>query len=489
METKTFDITDKKAVIRKNDYVRFTCKNCGKSSVIRYSSYLNHPDICFSCNMSASIKKVGGHKTSEETKAKLRKSWESRDRKAIQDKRKLTNIAKYGVDNPAKIESVKKQIESTNMQRYGTSTPLQNSEVKAKIKQTLLKHYGSYSNRPGNKLLHEKFLQQRDNELNSIEWLDKDSFHGKYDNGPIYYHFKCLKCGNEFTDDFHSGMPICRVCNPIAKKISNGEKEVADYIKSIYRGTVIENDRSVLNGKELGIWIPDLKIAIEYNGTYWHGYRADTIATLSEFKHNTEAKRLACHNLGIRLINLDECDWIDRPEVFKRFFQDLLLPRIRVPARKCTVKNIDLNTARDFCEMYHVNGFRGGSTKLGLYLNDELLAVAIFAHHPKFQNECIRLVFKTGYDIIGGWAKLQKHFGKPFLHYVNLKYFDGDNKTGCGYRFYLHKHVYYRNQLQKKSLSKYLSEVNSNLSDFQNCLIDGGIAIFDVGNDIRFYNK
>jgi hypothetical protein len=159
-----------------------------------------------------------------------------------------------------------------------------------------------------------------------------------------------------------------------------------------------------------------------------------------------------------------------------------------VYARNCDFKVIDTKTAKDFCEYYHVNGFRGGQFKYGLYNDEELVCVAIFAPYRK-EHECVRLCYKTGVDIIGGWAKIQKHFGKKFLHYVNLKYFSGINKTGIGFRFLCGDKLLHRNALQKKTgLYKYCKNIDSNLSDFQNCINNNMIAIFDLGNDIRWYN-
>lgn len=301
--------------------------------------------------------------------------------------------------------------------------------------------------------------------------------------------FKCNKCGSIFKDDFHSGQPVCRVCNPNWYNTSKAEKQIVDFLKSFYNGVILENDRNVLDGKELGIYLPEKKIAIEYNGTYWHGYRKDTTLTLSEFKKRIEEKRLLCERKDIRLITIDEADYNERKDIINNFLKDAIAPRKRVYARQCEFREIGTKTAKDFMETYHINGYRGGSYKCGLFYNGELICAAVFGKHKKYENECIRLCYKTGYDIVGGWEKVQKHFGKKFLHYVNLKYFRGENKTGCGYRCYLHKHLYARQQLQRKTLHKYIDKVDEDSSDFQNVLNAGGIIIYDLGNDIRIYNE
>lgn len=416
--------------------------------------------------------------------------YSSIDYKTRNEKIKKTVQEKYGVDNVARLETFKEKRAQTCFERYGDIIPTKNELIKEKQRKTILDRYGSFDNMPGPKASHKKFMEYRDLESNDLDliWLDQDKFRGKYENGPIYYTFKCKKCGSIFKDDFHSGSPICRKCNPTLNGTSNQEEQIYEFIKSVYNGSIIRHDRTVLNGKELDFYFSDLKVAIEYNGTYWHGYRKDTNISISAFKKKIEEKRLLCESKDIRLITIDEADYIERPDVFNRFIQDTICPRKRIFARNCTIRDIDTETAKEFCNYYHVNGFKGGYKKLGLFYNEELIVVAIFGKHSKYENECIRLVYKTGYDVIGGWAKITKHFGKKFLHYVNLKYFRGENKTGCGYRFYIKKRLVYRQQVQKKYLGNYCSHIDENLSDFQNCLLNNGIAIFDVGNDIRVYN-
>ena len=92
--------------------------------------------------------------------------------------------------------------------------------------------------------------------------------------------------------------------------VSKGEKEVLEYVKSIYHGTIIENDRTQMepdseNGwvdnHELDIWLPDVKVAIEYNGTYWH--------SLPTRQESDKFKQIQCESKGIRLITIHEEDW------------------------------------------------------------------------------------------------------------------------------------------------------------------------------------
>jgi hypothetical protein len=60
----------------------------------------------------------------------------------------------------------------------------------------------------------------------------------------------------------------CSVCNP---SISNQERELRDFItENCPDEWIIYNDRTILEGKELDIVLPDRGLAFEYNGSYWH---------------------------------------------------------------------------------------------------------------------------------------------------------------------------------------------------------------------------
>lgn len=72
-----------------------------------------------------------------------------------------------------------------------------------------------------------------------------------------------------------------------------------------YNGRIEPNTRKIISPKELDIYIPDLKLAIEYNGTYWHAEeRQNNIYIHRE-------KSISCHNLNIRLIHIFEFEDID----------------------------------------------------------------------------------------------------------------------------------------------------------------------------------
>ena len=59
-----------------------------------------------------------------------------------QEKRKKTNIDKYGGVAPLCNEAIKKKMEETNLKKYGVKNVFQSEEVKQAIKETNIKKYG-----------------------------------------------------------------------------------------------------------------------------------------------------------------------------------------------------------------------------------------------------------------------------------------------------------------------------------------------------------
>ena len=137
----------------------------------------------------------------------------------------------------------------------------------------------------------------------------------EYKNNKTRLELECPK-GYKFKmtwNDFMRGVR-CPQCDK-EKKSSKGQKEVLEYIQSLTDTTIIENDRSqILNPRtshflELDIYLPELKKAIEYNGTYWHSSKHQ--------KYKDNQKVIQCEEKGIDLLVVEEYKWINNNEGVK----------------------------------------------------------------------------------------------------------------------------------------------------------------------------
>jgi hypothetical protein len=119
------------------------------------------------------------------------------------------------------------------------------------------------------------------------------SEHGVFYQKP-YHHYAghgCPKCG-------HS--------------ISKGEIELFDWARSL--GLIVESrNKKILNGKELDIYFPDKKLAIEYNGLYAHS----SAHTTKDLKIKHLYKTELCDKLGIRLIQFWDFEWQTKKKTCK----------------------------------------------------------------------------------------------------------------------------------------------------------------------------
>lgn len=221
----------------------------------------------------------------------------------FREKARQTSIDNWGVDNPMKSDELKKVIEQNNMDKYGVKSYMQTQEFRDKSIETMIDEHGSVEQ--AYKERYEKTKQTKkerygDENYNNSEQIVKTQI--------------ALYGGLWGNKSYHT---------------SKGEKEVLDYVKSIYNGTIIENDRTQMkpNAKnkwidnhELDIWLPDIKTAIEYNGTYWH-----SLPNLIESDH---FKKVQCESKGISLITIDEYDWnTDKDSCKSRILQMVNIPR------------------------------------------------------------------------------------------------------------------------------------------------------------------
>ncbi len=155
---------------------------------------------------------------------------------------------------------------------------------------------------------------------------------------------------------------------------SKAEVEIYDYITSFYKKEVIQNDRHL--GFELDIYIPDQKLAFEYNGTYFHS----TLKNCPEDYHRN--KQLACLDNGIRLVHLYEFEFKKDKDLLLHFIKSCFNVRKKGYV-EYEIKEIDKETAKEFVNKYHLYGYVNSSINLGLYTKDGLVSVSTFIKNKK----------------------------------------------------------------------------------------------------------
>lgn len=280
-------------------------------------------------------------------------------------------------------------------------------------------------------------------------------------------------------------------CPKCPSNISNGQNELMDFVKSVYDGEIIINDRNIIKPYELDVFIPQKSLAIEYHGIYWHSSRSIDI---DESHYN---KTDLCNYINVRLIQIFENEWRDKKEIVKSIIKSKIGINNRIYARECLIKELTSKEFNNFCVSNHIQGKLNSLVKLGLIFEDKLVCVIGFNKHKKYDYECTRFCNILNSNVVGGAGKLFNYFIKKYnpksiLSYADRRYSDGGlyNKLGMelvdvtkpGYFYVKNKKVFSRLQFQKHKLKDKLENFNQNLSESQNMFNNGYRRIWDAGH-------
>lgn len=287
---------------------------------------------------------------------------------------------------------------------------------------------------------------------------------------------------------------ICRICTP-TQQVSKGEVEILEFIKHKYNGWIETSDRTLLDGKELDIVIPDLGIAIEYNGVFWHSEEK-----LGANYHLDKTKK--ANSMGFRLIHIYDYEWSTKRDIVKSRLSTILgLNNSKIYARRTEVKRIPFPA--EFLNRNHIQG-AGTPTKVnfGLFLGDELISVMTFAK-PRFDlnhdYELVRFCNKLNTSVVGGASKLLKAFRSNYsgsiVSYSDLRWSTGNLYKVLGfthirdsqpnYRYFKYKYSLSRYQCTKQNLKTMFPDIwEETKSEYQIMTEAGYHKVHDCGSGV-----
>jgi hypothetical protein len=431
----------------------------------------------------------------------------------MKTKSKSTCLERYGVENGGGSQKALKKIKNTNLKKRGVEYPMQDQSVIEKAKNTFIEKYGvdtpfkmektktTNKIRTKTKSYNEFILNNEfDEPMFSLqEYIDRT------DDTQIF-EFKCKKCGNIFKTTHHDGYHSkCPICYPTFNGTSNEEKEVFEFIQSLINAPILKNTRDIISPMELDIYIPSKKIAIEFDGLYWHN-----LEYKDKFYHLTKTK--LCEANGIQLIHIFENEWIVKQKIVKSRIANLLgINTKSVYARNCTIKEIDNKTAKLFFDKNHIQGGINSNINIGLEYENEIIGIMSFSKSRfsnRYQYELTRYSSKLGYRIIGGAGKLLKYFEKNYnpkslISYADRRWSTGKMYESLGFVFQSNSFPNYwyfksndltklesRIKYQKHKLKNILVNFDTNKTEIQNMIANGFNAIYDCGNKvyIKEYN-
>jgi len=331
---------------------------------------------------------------------------------------------------------------------------------------------------------------------------------------------KCNICGYG-SDGSWLKVPIkntahgagCPKCSKITTR-SRAEKEILKLLKENYAGTIRHKDTSVLNGQELDIYLPELKLAFEIDGLYWHseGYKGKAY-------HLNKTEE--CYKAGVRLIHIFDDEWYQKKDIVSSKILNIVgcNKSARIYARACSIQDVPAKEKNAFLNSYHIQGEDKAAISKGLYYNGDLVAVMTMAKLRKSLGnksskdgvyELSR--FATCGHVVGGFSRLftailREH---PDIHrvstFADLRWSDRDNnvylKNGFSLNhisppnyWYFNKNAsaysarrYHRYNFRKGVLQeKFPKEYDPSLTEFEIMDKTAYRRIWDCGNLVYSY--
>lgn len=266
----------------------------------------------------------------------------------IAAKRRATNLERYGAETPFESEKVQETIKQTLVDKYGVTnayqvphvrekylaetgfkTPFFNPEVQKQIQTDLIEKYGGLMTH-ARKAVYEKYdgvnpfkvpeVQEKRRQVllerygrehpkqigisdRSFKLLnDKVAFEEMLNENNLRQAAKLLDVGEGVILGWAERYGIL---NQVKRVASYEETAIADVIRSCGFGPIL-NKKTIIAPKQLDIYVPEKKLAIEYCGIYWHS--EDGRGKRGKTYHFD--KWVDCLNNEIKLLTIFEDEWL-----------------------------------------------------------------------------------------------------------------------------------------------------------------------------------
>lgn len=462
------------------------CKICGKT--------IKKPRIycSYACeNKGKDFSEINSRKDYETIGKNISKGLQNVDFEKAFLRRQETRLKKYGDKNYTNREKAKQ----TCLEKYGKESYCSTDEFKKIISEK----YNSKSDEE-KWIAHEKRIKTNIEKYGSpnnarIHFKHKENFNKSFIENNFIKNkiFNLENCCAYFNIHATTAYQYLRLWDIKYRKHSVSHSEI-NLFEWIPIENKISNIRSIISPYELDIYLPDYKLAIEYNGSYFHS-QVD--------KNYHKIKTDLCNSKGIQLLHIFDFDDLD---IWKSIILNKLGLSKKLYARNCTLKELEYREVKDFLIENHLQGTVSSSINLGLFYNEELVEVMTFGKSrfdKNYDYELLRLCTKKGLNIIGGASKLFKYFTSKYkgsiISYANRRFSNGkiyellgftkEHISSPNYWYTDGSEVLSRYQCQKHKLNSLLENFDSELSEYENMTNNGYLRIYDCGNIVYKYNK
>ena len=300
---------------------------------------------------------------------------------------------------------VKEKTIQTWKENWGEDHPLKSKAVRKKISQARFSNDYKYMSSPerigeGYKLVTP---------LEEYEGVTRK-----------YLNFKHKKCGHIFEYIIQDGRkPHCPKCYA---NMSRFEEEVRQFCEQHF-DNLIYNSKQIIPPLEIDIYIPDINIAIECNGVYWHS---------DQFKNKDyhHQKYLNCAKQNVWLLQIFEDEWKDKRELVKSYLLNTFVKSPNtIQSSQCEIYEIPQEFTDRFLNHNHLEGSIKG-THYGLVYNNNLvslISVGPILNNSKYNLGIYRFCDARDTKVVGGLSKLvdhvkQNHQSTNLAAYIDLRY-------------------------------------------------------------------
>ena len=329
---------------------------------------------------------------------------------AVLQKSVNTCLKNNNVLYPQQNASILQKSEDTYMYRYGVTRPIQNSSIKQKMFDTNIDRYGGQNVMHSSDIAKKVVFTQKlaryadliNDRGNATALFSAEEYASSSRDDELAW--QCKTCGTTFTQKLLPGKPPrCVSCNPLSE--TWGESRIRQWLDE--SGVEYEvNTRKIITPYELDFYIPSKNLAIEFNGIYWHS----ELAGRAKNYHYEKFKK--CRDKGIKLIQIFEHELTFKESIVKsRVMYAIGKIDNQIGARKLSVAQLTYAEAKEFFDANHLQGSVPASATFALRnCSGEILSAMSFAR-TRFSKklaefELLRFATKLNCNVPGAAQKL-----------------------------------------------------------------------------------
>lgn len=277
----------------------------------------------------------------------------------------------------------------------------------------------------------------------------------------------------------------------LVEQTSKGQLEVLEFVRSL-GVEAVSNDRDQIAPKELDIYVPSHRVAIECNSLYFHSTEFIKSAT-----HHQD-KLEACNAAGIKLLSFYEDEWRDKRHLIEGMIRHRLGAGAKaLDARKLVLRQLSVDEARSFFSECHLEGFARSAIAFGLLNGTEVVA-AMALRRPFHSThaahmEVSRSVVKVGYNVRGWLGRLTSACGKwakakgkqGLMTYVDARVGKGDGYKAAGWKLAKAStgpRLHWTDFSNRFNRFKYKADKSRNMTQKDICEEAGVVALWGCSN-------